>query len=146
MRKARNRRGAAATQSPPAPATPDGVPFCAGWIWWSASPTAERKPPKSDFDKQIPADIRKEFHDLMRKYRDNVEQLTHGVHFKNIGDGIWELRIKRHGNPYRLLFMRWGKWAVALDVFHKTTQATPKATAMQRKAAWLDTRGDKPPL
>ena len=146
MGKGRDRRTKAKADRPSSSdATPDVVPFCAGWIWWSASPGAARKPPKDDFDKRIPADIRKEFHDLMRKYRDCIEQLTHGLHYKDIGDGICELRVKRHGNAYRLLFMRWGNHAIALDVFHKTTRRTSKDVANERRVKWLKMRGDTPP-
>lgn len=147
MTKGRNRKSKAKANEPSSgQATYEDVPFCDGWIWWSAHANAPRKPPKDDFDKKVPADIRSEFHRLMTKYRDKAKELTHGLHYENIGDGIWELKIKRHGNPYRLLFFRWGNRAVALDVFHKTTQKTPKDVAVQRKAKWLETRGDTPPM
>jgi phage-related protein len=145
MAKGRNHQKGKAQKPSPSESTSGDEVFCAGWIWWSASAGAARKPPKDHFDKKIPADIRTEFHGLMTTYRDKVHELTHGLHYENIGDEIWELKIKRHGNPYRLLFFRWGNYAVALDVFHKTTQKTPKDVALDRKAKWLKTRGDTPP-
>ena len=122
------------------------APFCKAWVWWSASADAPRKPPKDDFDKKIPTDIQSEFHVLMKAYRDRVGDLKVGLHYSYIGDDIWELRLTRHNNPYRLLFFRWGNRAIALDVFHKTTQKTPKERALNRKAKWLATRGDTPPV
>lgn len=144
-RNRRNRGKAKTEESSPAEPTP-GATFCKGWIWWSASADAPRKPPKDDFEKKIPADIQKELHLLMKSYRDDVGGLTLGLHYSYIGDDIWELRLTRHNNPYRLLFFRWGNRAIALDIFHKTTQKTPKDRAIDRRAKWLASRGKTPPV
>ena len=145
MSKGRSPKKAKASKSPP-PGEPIPDPGkCVAWIWWSAHPGAERHPPKDHFDKKIPADIRKEFFKLMGWYRDEPEKLRAGVHFKHLTDGVWELIVTRHNNPYRLLYFRWGNRAVALEVFFKNQQKTPTEVAVKRKAEWLRTRGHTPP-
>ncbi|GEM_PF-6868276 len=123
-------------------ASPTG---CVGWLWWRANATARPKP-KEDYEneRKVPKAVRAEFDVMRRRYKSG--ELRDGANIKFIGDGVYEFRYSHIGNtPYRLLFMRWGKWAVALDVFKKTTDATPKDLAVTRRKAWLKTFGTEPP-
>jgi len=138
-KKAKTKRSSPAEETP----TP---PRCTAWQWWSADVSSARKPPKDHFDKKIPADIRKEFFRLMATYRDAPERLKGSVHIEHLTKDVWELKVKRHNNAYRLLFMRWGPVAVVLDVFFKNQQKTPTGVALERRATWLRSRGDTPDM
>jgi phage-related protein len=119
---------------------------CSGWQWARASRGKDaRSRVQDDYykERRIPKAVRAEFDQMRRRYRDGG--LRNGANIKAIGDGIYEFKYSHIGNtPYRLLFMRWGPWAVALDVFKKTTDVTPKERALERKKAWMRTFGDKP--
>lgn len=150
--RGRNRRAAKRGKRPPAAGSTDPPALestsptgCEGWLWWRSGPGSREKP-KEDYTnaRKIPVAVRAEFDKLRQRYRSG--QLRNGANIKYIGDGIYEFKYSHTGNtPYRLLFMRWGKWAIALDVFKKTTNVTPKDVAMQRRRAWLTTFGNTPP-
>jgi phage-related protein len=118
---------------------------CEGWLWWRANKDAREKP-KEDYlnERKVPKSVRAEFDKMRKRYRSG--ELRNGANIKYIGDGIYEFKYSHIGNtPYRLLFMRWGKWAISLDVFKKTTPETPKTLAVRRRKAWLAESGKQPP-
>lgn len=136
------RRKSGKGKLPSQPAATNQV--CDGWLWWRSAPGAPQRP-KQDIEnpKKIPVDVKAELHSLMRRYR--AGQMRDGVDVKPLGKGILELRYKKETNPYRLLFFRWGRFAVVLDVFYKNQQKTDTALAEQRMGKWKQTFGPKPP-
>lgn len=127
----------------PAPrASPTG---CAGWLWWRASAGSPERPLLDYYnERKVPKAVRAEFDTMRKRYK--TGQLRDGANIKNIGDSIIELKYAHIGNtPFRLLFFRWGKWAVCVDVFKKTTNETPKDRAVKRRKAWIREFGEEPP-
>ena len=59
-----------------------------------------------------------------------------GGAIKNIGDGIYELKLRVGNDQYRLLYMEWDRYFVALTVFLKKTSKTPKGLALKRQKRW----------
>jgi len=141
------KKPAAAGSSEPNPSTMASPTGCVGWLWWRAARNPKaRSRAQEDYhnDRKVPKAVRAEFDQMRRRYK--TGELRNGANIKNIGDGIYEFKYSHIGNtPYRLLFMRWGQWAVALDVFKKTTDETPKDLAIKRRKAWLNVFGNQPP-
>lgn len=64
-----------------------------------------------------------------------------------LDDCIYEWRIRKGTNNFRILFFNWGHVCVALTAFYKNQQKTPLADlkrANDRRRAWLRTRGSDP--
>jgi phage-related protein len=143
----RAQKGAPAKRAVSKAATADSPTGCGGWLWWRAARDPQsRSRAKEDYHdaRKVPIQVRAEFDKMRQRYM--TGGLRNGANIKYIGDGIYEFKYSHIGNtPYRLLFMRWGQWAVALDVFKKTTDDTPKARAMERRAGWLRLFGAEPP-
>ena len=146
-RRAREAKQSAAGSGDPSSREGSSPTGCEGWLWWRADrDPAARSRAKKDYydDRKVPKAVRAEFDKMRQRYK--TGGLRNGANIKYIGDGIYEFKYSHTGNtPYRLLFMRWGKWAIALDVFKKTTDRTPKELASRRRSAWLKLFGKEPP-
>lgn len=60
---------------------------------------------------------------------------------KPLGAGILELRYAHRNNQYRLLFARWGRYGLVLDVFFKNQRRTDRSTAAKRLKSWIRENG-----
>lgn len=93
---------------------------------------------RSAFDKEfdgLPKAIAAGYDELKKRVIEGTERP--GA-VKHIGDGIFELKNRQANNPYRLLYIKWGRYLVALTVFHKKDEKTSKALALTRKKRWLE--------
>lgn len=106
----------------------------AGWLNFAQSFPDGRSAFKKEFDK-LPRDIQAGYDELKQRVLDGTARA--GA-IKHIGDGIFELKNRQANNPYRLLYMKWDKYLVALTVFHKKDEKTNKAVALKRKKRWLE--------
>jgi len=115
-------------------------PTIAGWLWWTSSPSA--RPRVMEQFQKLPAVVQGELLARMQRYRDGESRPRE---VKDIGDGILELRLQQRRDQYRLLFTRWGPYALVLDCFFKNQRKTDKTRALERAAAWKRARGTSPP-
>lgn len=93
---------------------------------------------RSVFDKEfgkLPDDIQAGFDELKDRVLDGTARA--GA-VKHIGGGIYELKNRQSNNPYRLLYMKWEGYLIALTVFHKKDERTDKSVALTRQKRWLE--------
>jgi phage-related protein len=138
---ARRGRGAARASASPHVPTPTSRAKIVAWLWWRSGP-GRRSPVQEDFQ-ELPALARAGLLKEMRRFR--TGEARAGLHFKPLGDGIFELRLKRAPNIYRLLFFMWYDRAVIVDVFVKKERRTDKRRAIDRADAWRAAFPDGPP-
>lgn len=117
---------------PAAQADPD--PKARKWLHFAHSFPGGRSAFDKEFGK-LPSDIQAGYDVLKERAADGTARK--GA-IKHIGDGIYELKNDQGNNPFRLLYMVWGEYFVALTVFHKKDEKTSKRVAATRKKRWLD--------
>ena len=111
-----------------------------GWLHFT-----HHKDGNSQFSKELDDlhfTVRAGYDELMDKCLDGTEPQGS---VKHIGDGIYELKFRQTNNPYRLLFIKWGRFLVGLTVFHKKDQKTSKTLAISRQKRWIGQYGKTPP-
>ncbi|WP_332643282.1 type II toxin-antitoxin system RelE/ParE family toxin [Aeromicrobium sp.] len=126
-------------RKPPSRARPDepksaDEPSYRGWLSFKHNFPDGR----SSFDKEfakLPVAIQETYLELKERA---AKGTARSGAVKHIGDGIYELKNAQSNNPYRLLYMTWGGFLVALTVFHKKDEKTDKTLALTRKKRWLD--------
>jgi phage-related protein len=109
-------------------------------LWWRSQPHG-RSAAREEFNK-LPMDVQTELDARTQRLQNG---LSRRQDVKSLGDGIMEVRYNYRNNPYRLLYMKWGRFLVVLTVFHKKDEKTDKRLALQRKKTWIRTFGAEPP-
>lgn len=75
----------------------------------------------------LSVEARREFGYLLRLVQEGETlSMPHARPMPDIGAGCHELRVKDAAGEWRLIFVRLSEAIIILDVFKKTTQATPR--------------------